>query len=171
MPLASSFTAQVTGDLTKVIGTLVTGRVPLNDTFSVSLVNGTSAGQADMMFADTRTLAPSANEDIDLNGTTYKTPFGDNLALVRVKGLVVRASATNVNNVVLGAAAATQWATLLNATGTVTLRPGAVFAAYAGVADATGYAVGAGASDFFRVANSGAGTSVTYDIVIIGATA
>lgn len=171
MPLSSSFALQVQGDLTKTIGGLATGRVPLSDTFSTILTNGTAAGQADIMFADTRVLAPSANEDIDLTGTTFKDPFGTNLALVRVKGIVVRAAVANTNTVVVGNAAATAWAALLGATGTVTLRPGAVFAAYAGVADAIGYTVGAGATDLLRVTNGGAGTSVTYDIIIVGASA
>ncbi len=170
MPLTSAFALQVQADYTKAVGALATDRMPLSDLFSVALASGTSAGQADMVFADTRVLAPSSNEDIDLNGTTFKTPFGDSLALLRVKGIVVRANAANSNNVVVGAAAATPWTGLLTATGTVTLRPGAVFSAFAGVADAVTYAVGAGATDLLRVANSGAGTSVTYDIVIVGAT-
>lgn len=33
---------------------------------------------------------------------------------------------------------------------------------------ATGYAVTAGTADQLKVANSGAGTGVTYDIVIVG---
>lgn len=170
MPLSSSYTMQVVADLTKVLD-LSTGRVPLSKVYSSVMASGTAAGQADIVFQDTRTLAPSANEDLDLNGTTLQDPFGVNLALLRVKGILISAAAANVNNVIVGAAAATQWATLLNATGTVTLRPGATFAAWAGVADGTGYAVVAGASDFLRVANSGAGTSVNYDIIIVGCSA
>jgi len=136
----------------------------------VALTTGTAAGQADRLYAATRTIAPSTNEDLDLAGVLLDE-FGVAISLLRVKALFVQAALANTNNVVVGAAAATQWATLLNATGTVTLRPDAGFIAWAGVADATGYAVVGGASDFLRVANSGAGTSVTYDIVIIGASA
>lgn len=88
-----------------------------------------------------------------------------------MKAIVVSAAAANANNVVVGNAAATAWAALLGATGTVTLRPGAAMAVFAGAADATGYAVGAGATDLLKIANSGAGTGVTYDIVVIGASA
>lgn len=136
----------------------------------IALSTGTLAGQADRMYAAARTIGPSLNEDLDLAGVLLDE-FGAVVSLLRVKALYVQAAAGNANNVIVGAAAATQWATLLNATGTVTLRPGAGFLAYAGAADATGYAVVGGASDFLRVANSGAGTSVTYDIVIIGASA
>ncbi len=124
----------------------------------VALATGTAAGQADRMYAATRTITASSNEDLDLAGVLLDE-FGVAITLLRVKALYVAAAAANANNVVVGAAAATQWATLLNTTGTITLRPG------------TGYAVVGGASDFLRVANSGAGTSVTYDIVVIGASA
>jgi hypothetical protein len=141
-----------------------------NESLRVALTTGTGAGQADRLYAATRTIGASSNEDLDLAGVLLDE-FGAAITFARVKTLFVQAAAANVNNVVVGAAAATQWATLLNTTGTVTLRPGAGFLAYAGTADATAYVVGAGASDFLRVANSGAGTSVTYDIVIIGASA
>jgi len=63
------------------------------------------------------------------------------------------------------------WVTLLGATHTLTLRPGAFVAVGTGAADATGYAVTATTADLLKIANSGAGTSVTYDIHIIGASA
>jgi hypothetical protein len=57
------------------------------------------------------------------------------------------------------------------ATHTVTVRPGGVLALFTGAADANGYAVAAGATDFLRIANSGGTTGVTYDIWIIGTSA
>lgn len=148
----------------------VTDTAQFSQAQRVALATGTAAGQADRLYAATRTINASSNEDLDLAGVLLDE-FGAAITFARVKALFVQAAAANANNVVVGAAAATQWATLLNSTGTVTLRPGALFVAAAGAADATGYAVGAGASDFLRVANGGAGTSVTYDIVIIGASA
>jgi hypothetical protein len=35
---------------------------------AIALASGTAAGQADRVFSDTRTLAASANEDLDLAG-------------------------------------------------------------------------------------------------------
>lgn len=136
----------------------------------LALTTGTAAGQADRLYAATRTIAPSSNEDLDLAGV-LTDEFGTVITFARVKALFVQAALANANNVIVGAAAATQWAALLNATGTVTLRPDAGILAWAGTADAIGYSVGAGATDLLRVANSGAGTPVTYDIVIIGASA
>jgi hypothetical protein len=146
------------------------GTVPLALTYAKSLANGTGAGQADKLFHDRRTLAASATEDIDLAGVLADA-FGSTITFARVKGLVIAAASGNTNNVIVGAAAANPWTALLGATGTVTLRPDAVFAVLAGEADATGYAVTAGTGDLLKVANSGAGSSVTYDIVIIGASA
>jgi hypothetical protein len=51
------------------------------------------------------------------------------------------------------------------------VRPGGVLALFTGAADANGYAVAAGATDFLRIANSGGTTGVTYDIWIIGTSA
>lgn len=170
MPLISSVQLRLTADLTSVQD-LATGRVPLDLTNILSLTNGVAAGQADQTFEDTRTLAPSATEDLDFSGTTLQNPFGVNIAFARIKAIYFSAKAANTNNVVIGATSATQWAPLLSATGTITLRPGASFVAFTGAADATAWPVGAGATDLLKVANSAAGTSVSYDIVVIGATA
>ena len=139
---------------------------PLQFTRSVNLASGTGAGKADRLFSDRRTLAASATEDLDLSGALLDA-LGGPAAFVRVKGLIVSASKDNTNNVVFGAAASNAWATLLNSTGAITLRPGAVAAFMAGAAD-TGWAVTAGTGDILKVANSAGGTSVTYDIVVIG---
>lgn len=136
---------------------------------AVNLTSGTAAGQADRVFHDRRTLAASATEDLDLAGVLLDA-FGAAITFVRIKGLFISAAAANSNNVVVGAATSA-WATLLSATGTLTLRPGASIGAMAGPADATAYAVTGGTGDLLKVANSGAGSTVTYDVVIVGASA
>ncbi|WP_051338593.1 hypothetical protein [Streptomyces flavidovirens] len=136
----------------------------------VHLEDGTAAGKADRAFHDRRTLAASGTEDLDLAGVLLDA-FGAALTFVKVKGLFIAADITNTNNVVIGAAATNPWAALLGAAGTLTLRPGASMGLMAGAADATAYAVTAGTGDLLKVANSGAGTPVTYDIVIVGASA
>jgi hypothetical protein len=149
---------------------LTTVADPLQFRRAVSLTDGSTAGKADKVFHDRRTLAASATEDLDLAGVLLDA-FGTAITFVRVKGLFVSAAAANTNNVVIGAAASNPWATLLSATGTLTLRPGASVGVMAGEADATTYAVTAGTGDLLKVANSGAGSTVTYDIVIVGASA
>lgn len=169
MALSAKLLAQVTATQTTVLD-LGTGTLPLTKRELVELTNGTTAGKADKMFSDTRTINASSSEDLDLAGVLTDA-FGATITLTRVKAIMVKASSANSNNVVVGNASSNAWATLLGATHTVTLRPGSTLMVIAGSADATGYAVTAGTGDILKVANSGAGTSVSYDIIIIGASA
>lgn len=170
MALTTDVSLAVIANLTKAIDLTGPLEYPLDYPVRVQLTSGTAAGQADVMFTDTRTINASSSEDLDLVGALTDA-FGTTFSPARVKALVVKAAAGNTNNVVVGGASATQWAALLGTTGTVTLRPGAFFAAVAGVADATGYVCAAGSTDLLKIANSSSGSSVTYDIVVIGASA
>lgn len=161
MSLSVATNYQTAADL----GGLASLVIPYN--LKTELGDGSGAGKADRQYTKTRTLTGSSTEDLDL-AAVLTDIFGATLTFARVKGLFVKASKTNTNNVIVGAASANQWATLLNTTGTVTLRPGAWFGACCDVSDATGWAVTAGTGDLLKVANSGAGTSVSYDIIVIG---
>jgi hypothetical protein len=169
MTLTSSLSAAVTA-LQQAPGDLSTASDPLTIRRAVQLASGTGAGAADRMWHDTRSLAASGTEDIDVAGSLLDS-FGGTVVFARIKGLYIAASASNTNNVVVGGAGSNAWATLLNAAGTVTLRPGAAVMVMAGAADATGYAVTAGTGDLLHVANSGSGSAISYDVVIIGASA
>ncbi|MET9729669.1 hypothetical protein ABZZ79_03080 [Streptomyces sp. NPDC006458] len=171
MPLSSGATVAVSasGELTSALD-LGTGRTPQSLARKMVLGSGTGAGKADRMWSDRRTLAASATEDLDLAGVLLDA-YGAAVTFARIKGIVIAADDENTNNVIVGAAAGSPWATLLGATHTLTLRPGAFVAVGTGLADATGYAVTAGTGDQLKVANSGSGTPVTYDIHIIGASA
>jgi len=169
MPLTSRVTVELTGLLTAALDfTTPSSSVDIRQ--QVDMATGTGAGQADKIWTDQRTLTASSTEDLDLAGVLTDA-FGATITLARVKAILVRAAAANTNNVIVGGASATQWAALLGTTGTVTLRPGAVFVAAAGVADATGYVAAAGATDLLKVANSSSGSSVVYDIAVIGCSA
>ncbi|MFM9602684.1 hypothetical protein [Streptomyces turgidiscabies] len=168
MPLNSALAMSASGTLSAALD-LGTASFPMSLSNAVSLTSGTTAGKADKAFSDRRTLAASATEDLDLAGVLLDA-FGAAITFARIKGLLIKAAAANTNSVVIGAGTA-PWITLLNSTGTITLRPGASFCAIAGAADATAYGVTATTADILKVANSGAGTSVTYDICIIGASA
>jgi hypothetical protein len=169
MTLSSSFAISAAGELSSVLD-LGTARAPASVSKSVAFTSGVGAGQADKLFSDRRTLAASGTEDLDLAGVLLDA-FGAAITFARVKGLLITAAVANTNNVVIGAASSNPWATLLNSTGTLTLKPGATVGLFAGAADPTAYAVTAGTGDLLKVANSGAGTAVSYDIVIIGASA
>lgn len=139
--------------------------------YAVSLVDGILAGQADRVWATTvAALGASAFTDHDLAASLVDPLLGV-ASFARVKGIVVAAYAANTNNVVVGAAATAPWVGLLGATHTVTLRPGAVFSAFAGVTDLAAYPVIATTGDLLRITNGGAGSAVGYDIAVIGCSA
>lgn len=168
MPLVSTLLVDFTATLTKALD-LVTGEAPLRKRVSIPLASGTGADQADKIFSDQRTLTASATEDLDLAGGLTDA-FGDAITFARVKAILIFASAANANNVLVGGAASNQFVNWVSdATDKIVVRPGGVFCLIA--KDATGYAVTAGTGDLLRIGNSGAGTSVVYDIVIIGASA
>lgn len=167
MALTSDFSMSASGLYTKT-SDLTAPVDTLDKRWSVHLDSGTGAGKADLRFADTRTLAASATEDLDLAGVLTDV-FGAALTFVRIKKLLIKAADANTNNVVVGAAAANPWTALLGATGTLVLRPGQAVGTMCGAADATCMAVTAGTGDLLKVANSAGGTSVTYDILIVGA--
>lgn len=170
MTLTTVLTTQCVADLTTARD-LVSAVAPLNYRNRVSLASGTGAGQADLIFSDTRTVNASSNDDLDLAGGLTDA-HGATLTFAKIKGLIVTAAAGNTNNVLVGGDATSTFLTWVVAEpDAVILRPGASFALFAGVADATGYAVTASTGDLLRISNSGAGTSVTYDIVIIGTSA
>lgn len=134
----------------------------------IELLSGTGTNQADKAFADTRTLAASANEDLDLAGALLD-PFGGTLTFVKVKGIYVRAAFGNTNSVVLKPASSNGFTGPFGAaTHTLTIPPnGYVVLAAPGA----GWTVTAGTGDKINLANSAGSTSVTYDIVIIGTSA
>lgn len=175
MPLTSQLQAYLKATQTASLSAPDLGSAtPATHVLTISkvldLTSGTGAGSADVLYSDTGTIAASSNTDVDLSGALANA-IGGTSVFVRVKGLYVAASASNTNNVVVGNATSNAWATLLGATHTITLRPGAWILLGTGVADATGYAVTAGTGDLLRIANSGGGTSVSYDLAVIGASA
>lgn len=141
---------------------------PLLKTYATILQDGSAAGLADRLFTDTRTIAASSNDDLDLAGVLTDA-FGAVLTFARIKALIVSAATANTNNVVVGGSASNPVTSFMTGTTPATIiRPGATWALIAGQADATGYAVTAATADILRVSNSGAGTPVTYDIIIVG---
>lgn len=148
---------------------LTTARAPLHYDRRFGLGNGVGAGRADLMWSDTRTIAASGSESLDLAGSLVDA-LGVTLNFARVKALIVVAAAANGNDVVVGGASENAWiGPFGSATDKVKVRPGGALALFA--PGATGYPVTAGTGDLLQLANSGAGTSVTYDVIIIGASA
>lgn len=132
-----------------------------------SLLQGTATGLADLMFADTRTLAASANESLDLAGSLVD-PLGAVLTFVKIKAIWVKANSANTNSVIVGAGTNPFVGPLGGTTPTVTIPPGGVMLL---VHPGAGWTVTASTGDILKFANSSSGTGVTYDLILIGTSA
>lgn len=167
MSLSTKLILELTSTQTNPLD-IEAGSSTLNISKQINLANGTSAGQATKKFSDRRTLSASASEDLDLAGGLTDA-FGASLTFTKVKVLYVAAAAANSNNVIVGGAGANGFTTMFDdASDQFVLRPGAFILLAAGSADATGYAVTASTGDLLTIANSAGGSSVSYDIAIIG---
>lgn len=167
MALTSDFTVKAVCELSDALD-LATATVPLTLTERIRLASGTGADQANLIFHDTRTLAASATEDLDLAGVLVDA-LGDTLTFARIKAVIVAAASGNTNNVNVTRPASNGVPLFLAASDGIAVRPGGVFAWIA--PDATAVAVTASTGDLLTLTNSSSGTSVTFDVVIVGASA
>lgn len=137
-----------------------TVNIPVAKAPTVTFTNGTGAAQGTAAFPGLRTLT-GAPDLIDL--TMLIDAHGNPINLASVKGFYVR-NLDPAHPIVVGNAGSNPWGSLLNATGTITLPPGAWFGA--ATPDAAGWAVG-GTSKILEVAGT-AGTQ--YEVGILGHT-
>ena len=164
MALTSRITAQIDASESGSLD-LGTKTAKISAAIALALASGTADDQADMIFSDTRTIAASSNDDLDLAGSLVGA-FGNTLTFAKIKAIMVIADAGNTNNVVIGAAASAQFVGPFGAnTHTIAVKPGGVF--LIAIPD-TGWTVTATSADILRIANSSSGTSVTYKLIIIG---
>jgi hypothetical protein len=130
--------------------------------FSAGTAN---VNQANVLFRDTRTLAASANENLDLAGVLADA-LGATIAAAEVVALYIAAAAGNTNDVQLTRPATNGVPLFLAAGDGLALGPGDFMVR----TYRNGVTVTAATGDLINVANGGAGTGVTYDIVVIGRT-
>lgn len=166
MALESRLSLSVTADQTSALD-LTTVTAPVSWARQFVLASGTGAGQADKIFSDQRTLAASGTENLDLAGALTDV-YGATITFARIKAILIGAASGNTNNVLVGGHATAAFVNWVgDATDRVAVRPGGLFALIA--TDATAYAAVATSADMLTVTNSGAGTGVTYDVILIGA--
>jgi hypothetical protein len=131
----------------------------------IALANGTGSGQANLLFADQRTIAASSSENLDLAGV-LTDPFGNTLTFAAIKVIRICASSANTNNVLVGGAASNTFLGMFDdATDIIRVKPGGCFL---WIAPQTGATVTASTGDILKIANSSSGTGVTYDVTILG---
>jgi hypothetical protein len=162
--LTTRVVLQLDGSLTSALD-LVTASAPTSFRQVNDLAQGVGANQADQIWSDQRTLSAGANEDLDLKGTLLDA-FGVAFTPSKVRVLIIRASSANTNDLVLfGDANSVPF--LNTAATTSNLKPGGTLVLVA--PNLAGVTVTAGTGDIVQIANGGGGTSVTYDIVVVGA--
>jgi hypothetical protein len=165
--LSSVLTAQIDATLSNSLD-LVTGTVPLAYRKRYNWDSGTAANEADLIFHDTRTINASSNEDLDLAGS-LSSAYGSTLTFVDLKAVLISAAAGNTNNVRVTRPASNGVPLFLAASDGIDVYPGGTFMWIApGTSVVT---VTASTGDLLNIANSGSGSTVTYDVVIIGTSA
>lgn len=141
----------------------------INRVHTQLLASGVGLNQADRVFSETRTIAASGTFDLDLAGVLLDI-FGSVITFARIKGIIVLPLVANTNNVVLGNHATAAFVGPFGAaTHTLAVKPGGILALI--MPDATGWAVTPTTADMLKFTNGGAGTGVTYDLIVIGASA
>lgn len=167
MALDTNLLVKLDANLTSALD-LVTPSSPLAIAERIRLTSGTGAGQADMQWSNTSTLAASASEDIDLAGS-LTGPIGGTLTFARIKLVLVMAADGNTNNVNVSRPASNSAPLFLAASDGIAVRPGGLFLWVA--PGATGVAVTAATGDLLTFTNSAGSTEVTYSVVVLGASA
>lgn len=167
MALTTDFYVKLIAGLTGTAD-LLTPTAALDLRSRTTLTSGTGLGAADMMVSDTVTLAASGTADIDLAGS-ITGHLGNSLTFARIKLVYVSAATGNTNDVNVTRPASNGVPLFLAASDGIPVKPGGKFIWVA--PNAAGVAVTAATGDLITFTNSSSGTGVTYDYVIIGASA
>lgn len=129
----------------------------------LAIGSGTGAGQCNLAFWDHRTVNASSSDDIDLAGA-LTDPLGGSGVFTKVKGIYVKAKASNLGVITIGNDAAPFIGPFGAGTHTIKLSPGDVFLV---TNLAAGWTVTATTADILQVAADSAGAA-EFDIAIIG---
>lgn len=143
---------------------LSSGTKKLNKNYSQNYSTGSGADQASAEWDDTRTIAASSNESLDLSGALLDV-FGNKIAFTKIKEIVIVAAEANTNNIEIGGAASNGFLLFKDATDIAVIEPGGKF--YMSWPN-VGRTVTSATGDLLKIANAGSGTGVTYDIIIVG---
>lgn len=164
--VSARITLGIQATLTGATG-LATAKVPLSVSKELEFSAGTAAvGQSNILYQSQRTLAASANEDLDLAGALADA-LGVTIAAAEIMAIYISAATGNTNNVNVTRPASNGFAGPFLAAGDGLAIPPREFIL---LTNRNGWPVVAATGDLLNIANSGAGTPVTYDIVVLGRT-
>lgn len=126
-----------------------------------------SVAKADVLYSGRVTIAASGNQDFDLFGA-LTSALGAAVNASRVVAVVIEAASTNTNAVRFGpAASAGALGPFADATDRLVIQPGNVMV----LTCRQGWTITGTTADKWNFANSAAGSSVTFNIYLIGRTA
>jgi hypothetical protein len=165
MGLVASIRSSVALTRTNVNDDIVQ-QADVNVAHSLAYTDGFAAGQCDREFSDTRSLAASTNENLDLNGGTLTNALGAAINFARLKFIRVTCPTTNVGNMRVSRPASNGVPFFVAASDAIDIPPGGVF--QWGDPGATGVVVTAATGDLINVANQDATTLNSYSIVLLG---
>lgn len=132
-----------------------------------SMPTGTTSGKADLLFSDTRTLAASTAEALDLAGGLTDV-FGNTLTFVKIKAIYISAATGNGGNIAVGGSASNAFVgPFANTSDIMNIAAGA----YIEIVNPTGWAVTASTGDLLQIENDDSGAGATYTVQIIGTSA
>ena len=143
----------------RTIGLNPSVNIPVSPAYSATFSSGSGAFQGDTLYQASLALV-AGTLNLDLNAALTDS-YGSSVTLVRVKAIMFRNN--GVANIVVGAGA-TPWASLLNATGTLTMPPGSAFAFF--TPDAAGWTVTAASADILKFAGTG---TDPFEVIVLGA--
>ena len=150
---------------TRIVGVDAALDIGPDLTMTLRIANGTGAGQANKVYQATRTFGGSP-DDLDLAGGVTD-PLGNTITLTSAIAVLIENLST-ANTLTIGDAASNPITSLLNADGTITLRPATATGAswvLLVAPDATGWAIAAGSADVLRVSGT---SGQQYRIVVVG---
>ena len=139
----------------------------VGESWSMALTNGVGANKAENMFHDKRTIAASGTESLDVSGG-ISNQFGTSLAFTKIKLIAIRALAANTNDLGIARPAVNGLPFMAAASDKTVRKPGGVFLHTD--PSAAGIPVTAGTGDLIEITNEAGGTTVDYEIIIIGET-
>lgn len=146
-------------------GDLASPSFTISESYEQVYDDGTAAEQAQVIFADTRTIAATSSSNIDLAGG-LPHPLGGTIAFTAIKELLIVAAAANTGNLLFGEGVASAFVGPFGASAVgLEVPPGGIL--HLRNPGATGWAVAAGSADVLAAENLGAG-SADFDIIIVG---
>ncbi len=134
----------------------------------VSLLTGVNANEINTLFHDSRSLATTVDESLNLDALTQDARYAGSMDIefTKIRALlIINTTSTEGEDLVIDSSFANSWLGMVgNATSKIEIPSGGM---YAWVDTLVGGAITAATADIIRVENQGTGT-VTYDIVLMG---